>query len=159
MITETTPTKSEFDKAFFCLFEDGDYTAIANAMGHSPEYVSQLYSPTGDRKSNLYRAFRDLRALRERCAERGDKALALFVEFVTRGLDEGSLSVIEESLKLKREVDEWETSSMQQAPESQIVKELHDISIQADRTLEAYASKKIRTFATEAVKDRRNGSK
>jgi hypothetical protein len=159
MITETAPTKSEFDKAFFCLFESGDYTAIANSMGHTPEYASQMYSPTGDRQSNLYRAFRDLRALRERNVERGDKALALFVEFVTRGLDPADMSVQEESLKLKREVDEWETSSMQGAPEAEIVRELRDISIQADRTLDAYSSKKIRTFASEAVKERRNGHK
>jgi hypothetical protein len=159
MITETAPTKSEFDKAFFCLFEDGDYTAIANSMGHTPEYASQMYSPTGDRKSNLYRAFRDLRALRERSVERGDKALAMFVEFVTRGLDPADVSVREASLKLKREVDEWETSSMQGAPEAEIVQELRDISMQADRTLEAYRSKTIRTFAAVAVKDRRNGTR
>lgn len=159
MITETTPTKSEFDKAFFCLFEDGDYTAIANAMGHSPEYASQMYSPTGDRKSNLYRAFRDLRALRVRSVERGDRALAMFVEFVTRGIEPECLSVAEESLKLKREVDEWETSAMQGAPEPQIVQELRDISVQADRTLEAYSSKKMRSFAADAVEQRRNGTK
>jgi hypothetical protein len=156
MITETTPTKSEFDKAFFCLFEDGDYTAIANSMGHTPEYASQMYSPNGDRKSNLYRAFRDLRALRERCVERGDKALALFVEFVTRGIEPEILSVLDESLKLKSEVDEWETSSMSGASETQIVQELRDIAHQADRTLDAYSSKKIRSFAAGAIENRRN---
>jgi hypothetical protein len=157
MITKTTPTKSEFDKAFFCLFQNGDYTAIANSMGHTPEYASQMYSPTGDRKSNLYRAFRDLRALREHDIERGDRAIALFIEFITRGMESQTLSIADESLKLKRDVDEWETSSMQGAPELMIVQELRDISTQADRTLEAYSSKKMRDFAAEAVKERRNG--
>lgn len=150
------PTKSEIDRAFYRLFENGDLTAIANDMGHSPEYASQMYAATGDRKSNLYRAIRDLRALRSNNMERGEKALALFNEFVERDLMPEQMNFEVEQMRLKTEVDEWETQSMTGASGEKIIEEITDIRMQSDRTLKA-AIQFLRTKAANAIAGRRNG--
>lgn len=150
-----TPTKSEIERAFHRLIENGDLTAIANDMGHSVEYASQLYSPDCERKSNLYRAIRELRAWRAENMERGVKALAVFNELVERDLMPEPLCEKTESLKLKTEVDEWETKSMSDVPTEQIIQEVRDIKMQAERTLEAH-QQKLRAIAAKAISDKRS---
>jgi hypothetical protein len=142
-----TPTKYEIERAFHRLMENGDVTAIANGMSHAPQYVSDMYSPDNERKSNLFRAIRDLRAWRKHNTQRGEKALALFIEFVERGLPADNLSVEVEILKLKKEGDDLETKAMSGAPLDSLKDEVVDIQIQAGQTLRAILRKSINAIA------------
>lgn len=110
------PTKYDIERAFYRILDNGDEAAIAKELGHSAGYVSQLYSPDNERESTLVRAIRELRAWRRESIERGSHALDVFIQFVERDLEGEDLCVIDETKKLKRQVDEWETTEMQAAP-------------------------------------------
>ena len=158
MFTYTEPSRLEVEKAFYTLLENGDETAIAHAIGHTTGYVSQLYSPDNERESTLYRAIKELRAWRRENIERGSRALDLFVHFVENGLEEKPLDICDETMKLKKEVDDWETVEIQAAHVQTRIAEIRDIELQAKRTIKAH-TQNLRSIAKDAVTDRakRNG--
>ncbi len=156
MYTESEPTRIEIEKAFYAILENGDEAAIARAIEHTAGYVSQLYSPDNERQSTLFRAIKELRAWRRESPERGSRALELLVHFVETGLGERPLNVVDETRKLKQQVDEWENVEMEAAPLESRISEIRDIKLQAKRTLKAH-DQNLRSLAKTAVETRRNG--
>ena len=152
------PKRNEVEKAFYKLLENGDETAIADALGHSVGYVQQLYDPNNSRESHLWRAIKELRAWRQENMDRGCRALSIFIEFVERGLEPPELCVVAETRKLKQQVDEWENVEMiDHANADTKVQEIRGIHYQAGRALDAHHGQ-LRKIARAAIDEKRKGT-
>lgn len=132
------------------MVDDGILTAIANEVGKSVSYISQLYDPNNDRKSHLVRAIHELRAWRRKNPKSGAEALELLIHFVEKDLEPLPLCVVTETKKLKQQVDEWECVEMESAPSQTRIEEIRDIRLQAERTLNAHAQY-LRSVARQAI--------
>jgi hypothetical protein len=128
----------QIERGFARIVRNGDLSAIANARGHSLSYVSQQFSPETDRESDLFKAIDIFRAWIGNDHARGSRALALFNHFASTDTAE-PLCIQKESLKLKTEVDDWETASMCGKPLEVIESEILDIYWQSGQALRATA--------------------
>lgn len=125
----------DFESAMARAIEYGDHTKLAQAVGKSPSYYSQMLNPDDPRESLFYRAARDMVELFEIDTERGRKALAVFTSFVGQGIAKTT------PMSVKREVADLMTKTVAAGvaviTEQSVAEQLNsiiDVEIQATKT-------------------------
>jgi transcriptional regulator with XRE-family HTH domain len=122
----------EIEDSFYRNLERGDEREIAERLGCSQSYISQLYNPHDPRESTLFRAIKEIAALIEVDTTRGLRELDLFNAYVKRAVPaDYEASVREERRRLMKEVSEWELSEMDDSDDLERLSELEDVHRQS----------------------------
>ncbi len=120
------------------VLEYGDETYLANEVGKSAGYYSQMTNPEDSRESIWFRAARDLFNLVRRNPQRGCDALQTFNTFVKRAIPgNSSLCVDSERRRTHKEWSEFNLAEIEDTPINEQITELEQHIEQAERLLEA----------------------
>lgn len=152
----------DIEETFYKNLERGDESKIAENLGYSPSYISQLYNPHDPRESTLYRAILELAALIELDPGRGLRALSIFNTFVRRSVPADYVENIRsERERLMKEIVEWELTEMEGLEDKDRLKQLEDVHRQSGTLAEALRKKiyPIREQMAAAVNGREGISK
>jgi hypothetical protein len=128
----------KFETEIYKTLEYGDETYLANAVGKSVGYYSQMLNPEDPRESTWFKAARDFYNLILKNPDKGCETLQKFISLVKTAVPgDRSLCVDLTRRKALRERMEADLAEMSGAPASEQIEELEEAIAAAQEHLSA----------------------